>query len=153
MNTLTTHPRSSGGRGDPAAVAARRPMHRASFSDHLLGDLHRRMEARRRKTCPFAGAPAQLPKVARRVEADLVAEVELSEWTREGRMRQPVFLGLRDSTTTWTRCPATGLSKPSVANVFDIRKVSRDGPEDRVGLLAPELMDAVDDGIRLVLDL
>jgi bifunctional non-homologous end joining protein LigD len=30
------------------------------------------------------------------VEPDLVAQVEFSEWTGEGRMRQPVFLGLRD---------------------------------------------------------
>ena len=30
------------------------------------------------------------------VEPDLVAQVELTEWTNEGRMRQPVFLGLRD---------------------------------------------------------
>ena len=30
------------------------------------------------------------------VEPDLVAQVEFTEWTDEGRMRQPVFLGLRD---------------------------------------------------------
>jgi bifunctional non-homologous end joining protein LigD len=30
------------------------------------------------------------------IEPDLVAQVEFTQWTDEGRMRQPVFLGLRD---------------------------------------------------------
>ena len=33
---------------------------------------------------------------ARWVEPDLVAQVEFTQWTDEGRMRQPVFLGLRE---------------------------------------------------------
>jgi bifunctional non-homologous end joining protein LigD len=68
----------------------------SGFNDRLLGDLLHRLEARRRKTSPFAEAPPELRKGARWVEPDLVAQVEFTEWTDEGRMRQPVFLGLRD---------------------------------------------------------
>jgi bifunctional non-homologous end joining protein LigD len=68
----------------------------SGFNDRLLGDLLHRLEARRRKTSPFAEVPPELRKGARWVEPDLVAQVEFTEWTDEGRMRQPVFLGLRD---------------------------------------------------------
>ena len=30
------------------------------------------------------------------VEPALVAEIEFAEWTRDGRLRAPVYLGLRD---------------------------------------------------------
>jgi len=68
----------------------------SGFDGRLLVDLQQRLEARRRKTSPFASVPDELRRGARWVEPDLVAQVEFSQWTDEGRMRQPVFLGLRD---------------------------------------------------------
>jgi bifunctional non-homologous end joining protein LigD len=68
----------------------------SGFNDRMLADLQHRLEVRRRKTSPFAEVPAELRKGVRWVEPDLVAQVEFSEWTDEGRMRAPVFLGLRD---------------------------------------------------------
>jgi bifunctional non-homologous end joining protein LigD len=68
----------------------------SGFSERLLDDLQRRLEARRREACPFVEAPAELRQEIHWVEPDLVAQVEFSEWTDEGRMRQPVFLGLRE---------------------------------------------------------
>jgi bifunctional non-homologous end joining protein LigD len=68
----------------------------SGFSERLLGDLVQRLEARRRDACPFARVPAEMRRGARWVEPDLVAQVEFTEWTDDGRMRQPVFLGLRD---------------------------------------------------------
>lgn len=48
---------------------------------------------------------------------------------------------------------ATGLPRPSVANLYDIQKVlSRDFVE-RLGRLSQEQRQALDDGLRLVLDL
>jgi bifunctional non-homologous end joining protein LigD len=61
-----------------------------------LADLQHRLEARVRKTSPFASVPAEHRRAVHWVEPDLVAQVEFTEWTGEGRMRQPVFLGLRD---------------------------------------------------------
>lgn len=48
---------------------------------------------------------------------------------------------------------ATGLSKPSVANLYDIQKVVRADFVGRLGRLSPEQREALGDGLRLVLDL
>ncbi|MFP4233476.1 MAG: non-homologous end-joining DNA ligase [Nitriliruptoraceae bacterium] len=56
-----------------------------------LGDLLARRE---RSTSPFADGPEE-PGV-RFVTPDLVAEVGFTEWTRDGRLRHPRYLGLRD---------------------------------------------------------
>jgi bifunctional non-homologous end joining protein LigD len=68
----------------------------SGLNDRLLPDLKHRLEARRRETSPFAEVPADLLKGVQWVEPELVAQVEFAQWTDEGRMRQPVFLGLRD---------------------------------------------------------
>jgi bifunctional non-homologous end joining protein LigD len=48
----------------------------------------------RRATSPFAETPSRLPRPVW-VEPDVVAEVKFTEWTPDGVLRQPVFLGLR----------------------------------------------------------
>jgi bifunctional non-homologous end joining protein LigD len=48
-----------------------------------------------RKTSPFEAGPAT-PKGSVFVEPTLVAEVEFTEWTREGILRHPAYKGLRD---------------------------------------------------------
>ncbi len=68
----------------------------SGFNDRMQVDLQRRLDARKRKTSPFADVPPEHRKGAAWVEPDLVAQVEFTEWTDEGRMRQPVFLGLRE---------------------------------------------------------
>jgi bifunctional non-homologous end joining protein LigD len=68
----------------------------SGFSERLLKDLLQRLEARKRQSCPFASVPAEMKRGAHWVEPDLVAQVEFTQWTDEGRMRQPVFLGLRE---------------------------------------------------------
>lgn len=47
----------------------------------------------------------------------------------------------------------TRLPKPSVANVYDVQKVLRDDFAECLGSLPPDRMAALDDGLRLVLDL
>ncbi len=47
-----------------------------------------------RKTTPFTGR--QPPKDSHFVEPQLVCEVEFSEWTQAGTLRQPSYKGLRD---------------------------------------------------------
>jgi bifunctional non-homologous end joining protein LigD len=68
----------------------------SGLAGRLLTDLEHRLEARPRKASPFADVPAEMRRGARWVEPDLVAQVEFSEWTDDGRMRQPVLLGLRE---------------------------------------------------------
>jgi bifunctional non-homologous end joining protein LigD len=51
----------------------------------------------RRKDSPFADeVPRQYAKDAVWVEPRLVAEVEYTEWTKDGRLRHPSYKGLRE---------------------------------------------------------
>jgi bifunctional non-homologous end joining protein LigD len=68
----------------------------SGLSDRLLDDLQRRLEARRRETPPFGEVPAEERRGVEWVEPELVAQVEYAQWTDQGRLRQPVFIGLRD---------------------------------------------------------
>jgi bifunctional non-homologous end joining protein LigD len=64
------------------------------FTRATLGDLTRRLEPLRRDESPFADEVRE--RTATWVEPRLVAQVGFSEWTRDGRLRHPTFLGLRD---------------------------------------------------------
>jgi bifunctional non-homologous end joining protein LigD len=57
-----------------------------------LGQAMREIE---RETPPFVDVHP-VPKGTRWVEPELVAQVAFGEWTRDGRLRHPRFLGLRD---------------------------------------------------------
>jgi bifunctional non-homologous end joining protein LigD len=65
------------------------------FSDRQLTEVRRRLEAGRRPTASCEG-PVPNEKSTVWCEPALVAEVEYSEWTEEGLLRQPVFLRFRD---------------------------------------------------------
>jgi bifunctional non-homologous end joining protein LigD len=69
------------------------------FSDTELERLLGLMRPLERKDSPFAETP-KMPRVRRSdvvwLEPRLVAEVEFAEWTREGRLRAPVYLGVRE---------------------------------------------------------
>ena len=65
------------------------------FKEKDLTMLMKELGARARATSPFSPPPAP-PREAIFVEPELVAEVEFTEWTREGIMRQPAYKGLRD---------------------------------------------------------
>ena len=59
-------------------------------------DLRKRLDAIERKTSPFDPLPAgALGRSAHWVEPRLVAEVEFTEWTADGKIRHPSFQGLR----------------------------------------------------------
>jgi DNA ligase D-like protein (predicted ligase) len=64
------------------------------FTQATLRDLAARLARLRRDASPFA-EPVKV-RDATWVEPELVAQVGFSEWTRDGRLRHPRFLGLRD---------------------------------------------------------
>ncbi len=69
------------------------------FADAALKNLAKRLRAVRRSTsplAPMAKATAAETRGATWVDPVLVAEVEFSEWTSDGRLRHPVFRGLRE---------------------------------------------------------
>jgi DNA ligase D-like protein (predicted ligase) len=51
------------------------------------------LERRERPTPPFVGG--DLPRKARWAEPELVAQIAFTEWTRDGKLRHPRYLGLR----------------------------------------------------------
>jgi bifunctional non-homologous end joining protein LigD len=63
------------------------------FTDATLRELLRALLELERSSSPFAGPVKE--RSARWVEPELVAEVSFSNWTRDGRLRHPSFLGLR----------------------------------------------------------
>jgi bifunctional non-homologous end joining protein LigD len=64
------------------------------FDQQTLELLARELARRKRTGSPFAaGNP---PREANWVEPELVAEIGFAEWTRDGKLRQPRYQGLRD---------------------------------------------------------
>jgi len=78
------------------------------FDSKMLASLHKRLRAEKRTDCPFADLPSKqggqwvqgiTPAMMRRCEWTnpvFVCQVKFAEWTRDGKLRQPVFLGLRE---------------------------------------------------------
>jgi bifunctional non-homologous end joining protein LigD len=65
------------------------------FKERDLSMLIAELKPRTRATSPFTTPPAP-PRGVTFVEPELVAEVEFTEWTREGIVRQSAYKGLRD---------------------------------------------------------
>ena len=78
----------------------------AGFNGALLASLHREFVKRRIEASPFenlprgrsrwgAGMTAAVMRTVNWIRPEMVCQVRFSEWTDEGSLRQPVFLGLR----------------------------------------------------------
>jgi len=69
------------------------------FNESLLEELSRRFRGMKRSSMPYSDAKNLTPAerlTAHWVRPELVAQVRFKEWTGDGRLRQPVFLGLRE---------------------------------------------------------
>jgi bifunctional non-homologous end joining protein LigD len=67
------------------------------FTAATLAELGHRLDALRRDSPAFATpVPREHARTAVWVEPVLVAEVDYSQWTRDGRLRHPSYKGLRD---------------------------------------------------------
>ena len=78
------------------------------FDTKSLAALHKKLKSEKRDDCPFADLPSKqggqwvqgiTPAMMRKIEwvnPVFVCQVKFAEWTRDGKLRQPVFLGLRD---------------------------------------------------------
>lgn len=64
------------------------------FDQRLMRQLHSMLSERITSKSPFA-EPVKLPQPITWVRPELVATVKYLEWTDEGRLRAPVFVGLR----------------------------------------------------------
>jgi bifunctional non-homologous end joining protein LigD len=68
------------------------------FSESELARVGRLLAARATDVCPFESRPPANER-PRWVRPELVAEVKFTDWTAEGLLRQPIYLGLRDEVT------------------------------------------------------
>jgi len=78
------------------------------FTAKSLSILHKKLQAERCADCPFVDLPLKqngqwvqgiTPSIMRKmhwVNPKFVAEIKFAEWTRDGKLRAPVFLGLRE---------------------------------------------------------
>jgi bifunctional non-homologous end joining protein LigD len=78
------------------------------FDTKSLASLHKKLKSEKREDCPFADLPSKqggewvqgiTPAMMRKIEwvnPVFVCQVKFAEWTRDGKLRQPVFLGLRE---------------------------------------------------------
>jgi len=78
------------------------------FTAKSLSMLHETFEAEERDDCPFVDLPSKqngkwvlgitlsMMRKMHWVNPIFVAQIKFSEWTRDGKLRQPVFLGLRE---------------------------------------------------------
>lgn len=64
------------------------------FSAEVLADLAKKMAPLAAPNSPFEPAPRESGVTWLRPE--LVAQIKFAEWTQDGKLRQPAFLGLRD---------------------------------------------------------
>jgi bifunctional non-homologous end joining protein LigD len=78
------------------------------FNTKSLAALHKKLKSEKRDDCSFADLPSKqggqwvlgiTPAMMRKIEwvnPVFVCQVKFAEWTRDGKLRQPVFLGLRE---------------------------------------------------------
>jgi bifunctional non-homologous end joining protein LigD len=65
------------------------------FTRDGLKDMYRRLSRLERKTPPFEHPPRTNER-AHWTRPEVVVEVKFNEWTADGKLRQPIFLGVRD---------------------------------------------------------
>jgi len=99
------------------------------FTRQGLVEMYRKLKPLEIKTSPFEETPKTNEK-AHWVKPKIVVEVKFNEWTSDRRLRQPIFLGVRDDK------PATkvGLEAPSVQKKTKSGSVTKRKP--RVGAAA-----------------
>ncbi len=73
------------------------------YSARTLETLYKRFQKIRLPTCPFVNLPEPAPGFSRAdmrrsewVSPEFVCQVRFTEWTRDGHLRHPSFLGLRE---------------------------------------------------------
>jgi bifunctional non-homologous end joining protein LigD len=78
------------------------------FDTKSLASMHKKFMNEKRENCPFADLPSKqggqwvlgiTPSMMRKIQwvnPVFVCQVRFAEWTRDGKLRQPVFLGLRE---------------------------------------------------------
>jgi bifunctional non-homologous end joining protein LigD len=82
----------------------------SGFTSKSLSILYKKFREEEREDCPFVDLPSKqggewvqgitpsMMQTMHWVNPKFVAEIKFAEWTRDGKLRQPVFLGMREDT-------------------------------------------------------
>ena len=89
------------------------------FSRATLQDMYRRLRVLERKSSPFVKQPRTNER-AHWVRPRVVVEVKFNEWTSDGKLRQPIFIGVRDD-----KDPAAVRREPISAGLTTRRRAKR----------------------------
>jgi bifunctional non-homologous end joining protein LigD len=65
------------------------------FTRASLQDMYRRLKRIERRSSPFSETP-RTNETPHWTRPSIVVEIKFNEWTAEGKLRQPVFVGVRD---------------------------------------------------------
>ena len=100
------------------------------FTDKELAHVGRLLAARKAATSPFDGPLPAANGKPHFVRPELVAEVQFAEWTSEGYLRQPVYLGLRDdlvpgSLNVEVEPPPAAPAPPGAAKAVDAGELGK----------------------------
>lgn len=90
------------------------------FDQKLLASLYSRLEPLIAKECPFAEKPAP-DRGMTWVKPQLVCQVRFTEWTKDRRLRAPVFQGLRNDLSAGEvrkEEPGAGSQEPGGGELF-----------------------------------
>ncbi len=127
------------------------------FTEKTLAELQKRLDPLRRDTSPFevgggrgVGGRGPIPREVVFVEPELVAEIELREWTAERIMRAPSFKGLReDKSPREVRIEIIGEDAPEVPDEAEIDPNSPEALFDEVERLPEGALLARTEGREL----
>ena len=97
----------------------------------LLG-MHARMRTLERAASPFANKVVRTSAPVHWVEPKLVAQVQFTEWTDDGKLRHPAFLGLREDKKP-TECvrEAAGRTPAAMSTPPKAKKTTKKKPAPR----------------------
>ena len=102
------------------------------FDARELARLMRLLKPLATPECPFTTTPASNER-AHWVTPSLVAQVRFSEWTTEGRLRHPVYLGLRDDKKAVSVHREEDPNQTVLDRLHELEHMRRDGVIDLPG--------------------
>ncbi len=122
------------------------------FVDAVRRELATELHDIERASSPFSEPLKAASKGAHWVRPTLVAEIEFSEWTKDGRLRHPSFLGLRDDKTARDvvrEAPAITTQAPHLTHpervLFPGAKLTKQGLADYYSAIAERILPELED--------
>jgi bifunctional non-homologous end joining protein LigD len=113
------------------------------FDQKELARVYALLKAREARTSPFA-ARIKTNEPAHWARPDLVAEIKFTEWTTDAKLRQPVYLGLRDDKDPKSVVRETAVAREAVTRGAPVaRRASRARPSEPAGSAPHALLDRI----------